>query len=136
MAWDFLEAVRSHKFQSQIFWTKCRNFWVGQSELNFWDYFRTVRVEFLGLFSDRIFETIFEQFWTVLRFGFDLGTDVFGFCGVFWYHNNLVTNREGTKRCPVLYGSEIWAILCIIVVKINNKLLCVKIMFIYICLIY
>ena len=30
-----------------------------------------------------------------------------GFCGVFWYHSNSVTNREGTKRCPVVYGSEI-----------------------------
>ena len=39
--------------------------------------------------------------WTVLRYGFDLGTDVFGFCGVFWNPNNLVMNHEGTKRCPV-----------------------------------
>ena len=53
----------------------------------------------------------------MLRFGFDPGTDVFGFCGVFWYHNNSVMNREGTKRCPVLYRSEIWAILCVIVEK-------------------
>ena len=50
-------------------------------------------------------------------FGFDLETDVFGFCGVFWYHSNMVTNREGTKRCPVLYGSEIWAILCVLLEK-------------------
>ena len=35
---------------------------------------------------------------TVLRFGFDPGTDVFGFCCVFWYHSDSVTN--GTK-----YGS-------------------------------
>ena len=34
-----------------------------------------------------------------------------GFYGVFWYPNNSVTNREGTKRCPVVYESEIWAIL-------------------------
>ena len=53
----------------------------------------------------------------MLRFVFYPETDVFGFCGVFWYHNNSVMNREGTKRCPVLYGSEIWAILCVIVVK-------------------
>ena len=53
----------------------------------------------------------------MLRFGFDPGTDVFGFFGVFLYPNNPVTNREGIKRCPVLYGSEIWAILCVIVVK-------------------
>ena len=51
----------------------------------------------------------------MLRFGFDPGTDVFGFYGVFWYHCNSVTNREGTKRCPILYGSEILAILCVIV---------------------
>ena len=31
-------------------------------------------------------------------------------------------NREGTKRCPVFYGSEIWAILCVIVGKMNNML--------------
>ena len=43
-------------------------------------------------------------------FGFDPETDVFGFCGVFWYSNNSVTNREGTKRCPVLCGFEIWVI--------------------------
>ena len=43
----------------------------------------------------------------MLRFGFDPETDVFEFCGVFWYHSNSVTNRERIKRCPVLYGSEI-----------------------------
>ena len=53
----------------------------------------------------------------MLRFGFDPGTDVFEFCGMFWYHNNSMTNREGTKRCPILCGSEICAILCVIVVK-------------------
>ena len=62
----------------------------------------------------------------MLRFGFDLETDVYRFCGMFWYHNNLVTNYEGTKRCPVFYGSEIWAILSVIVRKINNMLLCDK----------
>ena len=61
----------------------------------------------------------------MLRFGFDPGTDVFEFCGVFWYPNNLVTNCEGTKRCPVLCGSEIWAMLCVIA-SMNNMLLCVK----------
>ena len=60
---------------------------------------------------------VFGQSWTWLRFGFDPGTDVFGFCGVFWYHSNLVMNREGTKRCPVLYGFEIWAILCVLLEK-------------------
>ena len=54
---------------------------------------------------------------TGLGFSFDPDTDVFKFCGVFWYHSNSVTNREGTKRCPVLCGSEILAILFVIVVK-------------------
>ena len=47
-----------------------------------------------------------------------------------------VTNHEGTKRCSVLYGSEIWVILCVIVGKINSMMLCVKIMLIYTCLMY
>ena len=66
---------------------------------------------------DRIFETVFMSFGTRLRFDFDPETDVFGFYGVFWYHSNSVTNREGIKRCPILCGFEIWAILCVIVVK-------------------
>ena len=93
--------MRGRKFKSQNFGTECRDFL---------DYFQKVRAEFLGLFSDspdRIFGTIFGQSRTRLRFGFDRGTDVFGFCGVFLYHSNSVTNREGTKRCPVLYGSAI-----------------------------
>ena len=56
----------------------------------FLDCFRTVWAEFSRLFldsHDRIFGTIFRQSRTVLRFDFALGTDVFGFCGVFWYHN-------------------------------------------------
>ena len=91
----------------------------------FRDCFQTIQTEFLGLFSDsldRIFGTFFGQSRTVLRFCFDPGTDVFGFCGLFWYHRNSVTKREGTKRCPVLYGSEIWVILCVIVGKINNMI--------------
>ena len=48
----------------------------------------------------------------------------------------MVHGREGTERCPVYVGSKIWAILCVIVGKINNMLLCVKIMFIYTCLTY
>ena len=40
-------------------------------------------------------------------FGFNPETDVFGFCGVFWYHNNTMMNWEETKRFPVLYGFEI-----------------------------
>ena len=57
-------------------------------------------------------------------FGFDSGIDVFGFCCVFWYHCNLLMNgkkmvydREGTKRCLILYGSDIWAILCLLLEK-------------------
>ena len=97
--------------------------------MNFWDCFRTVRAEFFGLFSDssdRIFGTIFGQSWTGLRFGFYPGTDVFVLCGVFLYHCNLLMNGtkkkmvhgdEGTKRCPVLYGFEIWVILCLLLEK-------------------
>ena len=58
----------------------------------------------------------------MLRFGFDPGTDIFGFCSVFWYSNNSVMNRERTKRCSVFYEFEIWAILCVIVEKMNNML--------------
>ena len=99
--------------------------------MNFWECFGIVWAEFLGLFSDSpdmIFEIVFGQSQTVLRFGFDPEADVFGFCGVFWYHSNSVTNRERTKRCPVLYGFEIWSILCVIIGKINN-MLCVKLCF-------
>ena len=58
----------------------------------------------------------------MLRFGFDPGTDVFGFYGVYLYLNNSIMNREGTKRCPVFYRSKILAILCIIVGKMHNML--------------
>ena len=92
----------------------------------------TVQAKFSRLFADnpdKIFGTIFGHSSIVLRFGFDPGTDVFGFCGVFWYPNNLVTNREGTRgalfyvgpRFEVYYHCKI----------LNNMLLCVKIMLIY-----
>ena len=48
----------------------------------------------------------------------------------------MVHGRKGTKKCHVLYGSEIWAILCVIVEQINNILLCVKIMLICVCVMY
>ena len=48
----------------------------------------------------------------------------------------IVQDYEGTEKCPVLYGYEIWAILCVIVRKINNMLFCVKIMLIFACLMY
>ena len=63
-------------------------FWTVRVE--FRDCFQTVRVEYSRLFlnsHDIIFRTIFRQSRNVLRFGFDPGTDVFGFFGVFWYHN-------------------------------------------------
>ena len=40
----------------------------------------------------------------MLRFGFDPGTDVFGFCGVFWYPNNSVTKREWTRGALFYVG--------------------------------
>ena len=48
----------------------------------------------------------------------------------------MVYGCEGIERCPVLYGFEIWAILCVIAGKINNMLLCVKIMLICACVMY
>ena len=84
-----------------------------------------------------IFRTGFRQSRTVLRFGFDPGTDVFGFCCVFWYHSDSVTN--GTKKwfiavkdqeVPCFYGFEIEAILCVIDWCLNNMLLCEKFMLI------
>ena len=86
----------------------------GQSWLNFWDCVQTVQAEISRLFSGKF------------GFGFDPETDVFGFCGVFLYPNNSVTNREGTKRCPVLCGSKIWAILYVMVFM--NNMQCVRIM--------
>ena len=81
-----------------------------------------------------------DNFWVVMDWvevWFRSGTNVFEFCGVFWYHNNSVTNREVTKRCHVLYESEIWAICVLCIVgKINNMLLCVKIMLICDCVMY
>ena len=62
-------------------------------------------------------KNVFGQSRTRFEFGFNLGTDVFGFCGVFWYHSNSVTNCEGIKKCPVLYGSEIWVILYVLLEK-------------------
>ena len=41
---------------------------------------------------------------------------------MFWYPNNSVMNHEGTKRCPVLCGSEILAILYVIAGKMNSML--------------
>ena len=47
----------------------------------------------------------------------------------------MVHDREEIKRCPVLYGSKIWAILCVLLEK-NNMLLRVKIMLICVCVMY
>ena len=38
----------------------------------------------------------------------------------------MVFGCEGTERCLVLYGFKIWAILCVIVGKINKMLLCIQ----------
>ena len=73
--------MRGRKFQSKIFGLSLGIlgiFWTifGQSGLNFWDYFRTIQVEFSGLFCDspeRIFRIVFGQSRTVLRFIFHLG---------------------------------------------------------------
>ena len=43
----------------------------------------------------------------MLRFGFDLGTDVFGVCGVFLYPNNSVMKCEGTRGAMFYVGSRI-----------------------------
>ena len=40
----------------------------------------------------------------MLRFGFDPETNVFGFYGVFWYPNNLVMNRKGTRGAMFYVG--------------------------------
>ena len=48
----------------------------------------------------------------------------------------MVHGHEGTKMCSVLYGSEIWVILLVIIGKINNMFLCVKIMLICVCVMY
>ena len=69
--------MRGSKFKSQNFETSVGIF------RNFQDCFQIVWAEFLGLFSDspdRIFKTVFGQSRTVLRFGFNPGTDVFEFC--------------------------------------------------------
>ena len=52
---------------------------------------------------------------------------------------NRTKNGSWSRRdrdVPYLCGSEIWAILCVIVGKINNMLLCVKIMLICACAMY
>ena len=41
-----------------------------------------------------IFGTVFGSSRTLLMFGFDPETDVFRFCCVFWYHNNLLMNTK------------------------------------------
>ena len=48
----------------------------------------------------------------------------------------IVHGREGTEKCPVVYGSDSWAILYVIVGKRNNMLLYVKFMLICACRIY
>ena len=83
--------------------------------VKFRDCFRTVRVKISRLVldnPDRIFGTIFGQSRTVLRFDFDPGTDVFGFFGVLWYHNNSVMNREGTKVPCFIWVRDLGHFMC------------------------
>ena len=68
----------------------------------------------------------------MLRFGFDPGIDVLRFCGVFWYPNNSVMNREGTRGAIFLWVRELGHFVCYYGKILNNMLLCVKIMFIYV----
>ena len=46
-------------------------------------------------------------------YGFDPGIDVFGFCGVFWYLNNSVTNHEG-KRGVLFYVGPRFGPFCVL----------------------
>ena len=48
----------------------------------------------------------------------------------------MVHGREGTERCPIYVGPRFGPFRLLLLEKINNMLLCVKIMFIYICLTY
>ena len=81
----------------------------GQSWLNFRDCCQTVQAKiselFLGSFILSLHLVLIPRLMSA------------GFGGVSCYPNNSVTNHEGTKRCPILCGSEIRAILCVIVVK-------------------
>ena len=66
--------------------------------------------------SPKILGPNIGNFWywfrTVLKFGFDHGTNVFGFCCVFWYHSDSMTNGtkkmvrscEGTEMCSIFMG--------------------------------
>ena len=48
----------------------------------------------------------------------------------------MVHDHEGTERCHVYVGPRFGPFWCIIVGKINNMLLCVKIMLICACVMY
>ena len=66
--------MRGRKFESKILGLSLGIF------RNFRDYFRTIRVEFSGLFwdsLDKIFINVFGQSQIVLKFGFEPWTDVF-----------------------------------------------------------
>ena len=53
------------------------------------------------------------------------------FCGVFWYPNNSMMNRDGTRGALFYVGSK-FGPFCVYCCKILNKmLLCVKILLIY-----
>ena len=48
----------------------------------------------------------------------------------------LVHGREGTERYPVYVGPRFGQFCVLFLKKINNMLLCVKIMLIYVCVTY
>ena len=82
----------------------------------------------MGLFSNSpglIFWTIVGQAQTGFGFGFNPKTDVFGLCSVFWYHSNSVP-------C-FMWVQDLGHFLCYCWKKLNNMLLCVKIMLICAC---
>ena len=90
-----------------------------------------------------IFGTGFRQSWTVWGLVVILELRSPGFVVCFdvtviqrRMEKKKVYGCEGAESFPVLYGSEIWAILCFIARKINNMLLCLKIMLICTCLMY
>ena len=49
----------------------------------------------------------------MLRFRFDPKTDVVGFCGVFWYPNNSMTNCEGTRGALFYVGPRFGLIIVV-----------------------
>ena len=57
----------------------------------------------------------------MLRYNFDPETNVFGFYGLFWYHNNSVMNREETRGALVYMGPR-FGPFCVLFWKMNNMI--------------